>query len=67
MLGKGSQGIVPTMGCDEMIKVSKAAQSHKVWRCWFVGGFDCAVVFVVLGDAGSSLLSPCNTAISTSL
>ena len=32
-----------------------------VWRCWFVGGFDCAVVFVVLGDAGPLLLSPCNT------
>ena len=26
-----------------------------------IGGFDCAVVFVVLGDAGPLLLSPCNT------
>ena len=32
-----------------------------LWLCWFVGGFDCAVVFVVLGDAGPLLLSPCNT------
>ena len=32
-----------------------------VWLGWFVGGFDCAVVFVVLGDAGPLLLSPCNT------
>ena len=28
---------------------------------WLAGGFDCAVVFVVLGDAGPFLLSPCNT------
>ena len=26
-----------------------------------VGGFDCAIVFVVLGDARPLLLSPCNT------
>ena len=32
-----------------------------VWRTWFVGGFECAVVFFVLGDAGPLLLSPCHT------
>ena len=31
------------------------------WRCWFGGAFDCAVVLVVLGDAGPLLLSPCHT------
>ena len=31
-----------------------------LWLGWFVGGFDCAIVFVVLGDA-RPLLSPCNT------
>ena len=32
-----------------------------LFGCGFVGGFECAVVFVVLGDAGPLLLSPCNT------
>ena len=32
-----------------------------VWLGWFVGGFDCAIGFIVLGDAGPLLLSPCNT------
>ena len=36
------------------------------WRCWFIGAFDRAVVFVVLGDAGPSLLSPCKTHIHVS-
>ena len=36
-----------------------------VWLCWFVGGFDCAVAFVVLGDAGPLLLSPRNTTLLT--
>ena len=34
-----------------------------LWRGWFGGGFDCAVAFFVLGDAGPLLLSPCNTAL----
>ena len=45
------------------------SSQHQHWHCkasivtqtCFVGGFDCAVVFVVLGDAGPLLLSPCNT------
>ena len=41
------------------------AQVCRVVRWLFgfgvVGGFECAVVFVVLGDAGPLLLSPCNT------
>ena len=32
-----------------------------VVACWVVGGFDCAIVFVVLEDAQRLLLSPCNT------
>ena len=32
-----------------------------LWLGWFVGGFDCAIVFVVLGDARPLLHSPCNT------
>ena len=32
-----------------------------LWLGWFVGGFDCAIVFVVLGDARPLLLSPCDT------
>ena len=34
-----------------------------LWLGWFVGDFDCAIDFVVLGDAGILLLSPCNTCI----
>ena len=37
------------------------------WLGWFVGGFDCAVVFVVRGDARPLLLSPCHTCIHTRL
>ena len=41
--------------------LSRCSLAVWVWRCWFVGGFDCAVVCVVLGDARPLLLSPCNT------
>ena len=35
-----------------------------LWLGCFVGGFDCAVVFVVIGDARPLLLSPRNTVTS---
>ena len=31
-----------------------------LFGCGLVGGFDCATVFVILGDARPLLLSPCN-------
>ena len=34
------------------------------WLCWFVGGFDCAIAFFVLGNARPLFLSSCNTAMT---
>ena len=51
-------GVLADVWCTGLLCCSLAVW---VWLGWFFGGFDCAVVFVVLGDAGPLLFSTCNT------